>query len=240
MAIEEDEVPEHDGAAGVPSAELLDAVFKPVSESYYNDRVKSGGNARQRAQAAQSTVSLFVAGVIAAFSITALHDSATISRWAAAVAVCCWLASSVLYMRAVAAPLKDPIYDHRVKNQGDLVDTVLKHTIDEVRQIDRRQRLANVVAIAAIAATGVAFTTAVTMNVGPTTETGEIAVNPAYLATLRIICPSSGSTLRGDIETASVDQFFVVIQLAPAQCGGRAAQLYVPQDDVISLAAFGG
>jgi hypothetical protein len=46
--------------------------------------------------------------------------------------------------------------------------------------------------------------------------------------------------VRGDIAGNTVDQAFVVIRLAPAQCDGRAAQLYIPQDDVASLATFGG
>lgn len=232
---------EPDGRAAEKAREdLLAAVFKPVSESYYSERVKSGGNARLRAQAAQSTVSLFVGGIIAAFSITVLRDSPPVSRWFAAGAICCWLASSILYMRAVAAPLKDPIYEQRVANQSDLVDMVLMHATGEVRQIDRRQRLANLVATAAVVATGVAFATAVTVNATPATKTGQIGLDPAYLATLRTVCPGAGSALRGDIETDTVDKAHVLIKLAPAQCGGRAPRLYVPQAAVLSLVTFGG
>ncbi len=229
----------HEGT-GIPSEELLTAVFKPVSESYYAERVKSGGNARLRAQAAQSTVTLFIGGIIAAFSITALHDSPAISRWAAAVAICCWMASSVLYMRAVAGPLKDPIDELFVQDQTDLVNTVLKHATREVRQIDRRQFRANTVAIAAVVATAVAFSTAVTVNSTPGTKAGEIVIDSGYVATLGAVCPGSGNVLRGEIESDTVDKAHVLIELTPALCGGRATKLYVPQAAVASMAIFGG
>lgn len=222
------------------NADLLAAVFKPVSESYYTERVKSGGSARLRAQAAQSTVSLFVGGVIAAFSVTALRDGPPVSRWAAAVAVCCWLLSSALYMRAVAAPVKDPIYEQRAKDRNDLVDKVLEHTLGEVRQIDLRQKQANFVAMMAIVATCVAFVTAVTVVGGPLMKPGEAVVAPAYLASLRAACPGSSGVLIGSIESDTIDQAFVMIEVSAAQCGGRSAQIYVPQADVASLVTFGG
>lgn len=227
-------------SAGDTPKELLAAVFKPVSETYYAERVKSGGSARLRAQAAQSTVTLFIGGIIAAFSITALRDSPVFSRWAAAVAICCWMFSSVLYMRAVAGPLKDPIGELFVQNQTDLVNTVLKHATREVRQVDRRQFHANVVAVVAVVATAVAFSTAVILGGAPETNSGEVVVNSGYVATLAAVCPGSGSALHGKIESDTIDKAHILIELSPAQCGGRAVKLYVPQAVVASVLIFGG
>src|SRR4051812_16127564 len=92
--------PEH---SGVDERErVLDTVLGPASEAYYSERVRSGSEARVRAQAAQSTITLFAGGVVAALTFTELADRSLATRWAGVLAVALWLLAAVLYLRAVA------------------------------------------------------------------------------------------------------------------------------------------
>jgi hypothetical protein len=232
---------EHAAAAKTSEREqLLDSLFGPISESYYQDRVRSGAAARLRIQAAQSTLSLFVGGLVATFTFASLQATTALTKWIAVIAVCMWLACTTLYIRAVTNVVYNPLAQKRVKNREDLVNAVLEIARHEAEQVDRLHRRATLTVGLALVVTAAAFASAVLLPAHSATENGEIVVAPSFAASVAQTCGASSVRLEGAIETATVDEDFVAIDVPAGACTDHAVTMYVPKSSIVSLIVGGG
>ncbi|MFF2779983.1 hypothetical protein ACFVU3_34405 [Streptomyces sp. NPDC058052] len=234
--------PPSDGSLADERERVLDAVLGPASEAYYAERVRSGSGARARAQAAQSTVTLFAGGIVAALTFTQLADRPVITQWAGVAAVALWLLAAVLYLRAVAQPVGALAGPSHARDRLDLLNAVLKRADDEAAQVDRRQKHANRVVVAALAVT--VLTVGLAAVLGPKEEnaSGSIVVSPAYATTLRTVCALKGERLTGSIDTSSLAKPFVSITVAGKECGnaaGKEIKLVIPKSAVQAIAMEG-
>ncbi|MFK0172373.1 hypothetical protein ACIQU5_26595 [Streptomyces sp. NPDC090306] len=220
---------------------VLDAVLGPATEAYYSERVRSGSGARIRAQAAQSTVTLFAGGIVAALTFTQLADSPPVTRWAGVAAVALWLLSAVLYLRAVAQPVSSLASGDRARDRLDLLDKVLRRADYEASQVDRRQRHANVAVCAALVASVVTF--ALATFVEPETETarGVVVVSPSFAEQSRALCPRAAARIAGRIDEASVGSPFLRVTVSGRECGPGSTdiQLVIPRAAVLAIALKG-
>jgi hypothetical protein len=213
---------------------LIDAVIGPTSEAYYSDRVRASGAARVRAQAAQSTITVFLGGLVGAFTITALTDRPILLRIAGFVAVVLWICAGLLYLRAVALPVETTVQTTHVKDRLALIDHVLKKADGEARQIDRRQRAANGVVMAAAVTTLTAFGFFL-FGGGDSGQAGSVMVSPAYVTTLRSLCPRLTGVLTGSVRTDSLASQFVQIKMSDPSCATKQITLQIPRADVTAV-----
>ncbi|MCQ4210302.1 hypothetical protein [Streptomyces longispororuber] len=223
---EQQERPEYD--------QILDSVFTSVSETYYSQLIQSVSIARGRAQAAQSTITLFAGGLMAALSVTTLADRSRPTQWLGIASVALWLVTALLYLRAVASPVPE-LWDRKVTTRQQLLNTVIAKVRGEAQTIDRRQRCANRAAAAAVVLSIATF--AATVLVDPVRETAEgtVVVDSSYAPALRALC-SKGTAAAGRIDGSilkkSLTTSFVEIVPAGDVCGPQHPTLYVPRGKV--------
>ena len=220
---------------------VLEAVLGPASEAYYAERVRSGSGARLRAQAAQSTVTLFAGGIVAALTFTQLDNRPEITRWAGVVAVALWLGAAVLYLRAVALPVSALAGPSHAKDRLDLLNAVLKRADDEAAQIDRRQRCANWVVVAALIASLVTVVLATVLGPEEETAAGSVLLSPSYAKSVRTLCDLTKDKVAGRIDTGSLTAQFVHITVEASQCGRATGttELVVPKAAIRAITMEG-
>ncbi|MER7394536.1 hypothetical protein ABT381_03330 [Streptomyces sp. NPDC000151] len=220
---------------------VLDAVLGPASEAYYADRVRSGSEARVRAQSAQSTVTLFAGGIVAALTFTQLADRSLLTRWAGVVAVALWLSAAVLYLRAVAQPVTKLAGPSHARDRLDLLNALLQRADDEAAQVDKRQRHANRVVVAALCLSVV--TVGLAAVSGPEKELvpGSVLLTPSYAKSARTVCDLKGQRIVGRIDKGSLGKPFVRVAVSAKECGSgtAATELMVPRKAVRAIAVEG-
>ncbi|WP_284433798.1 hypothetical protein [Streptomyces sp. TUS-ST3] len=204
---------------------VLEAVLGPASEAYYSERVRSGSGARLRAQAAQSTVTLFAGGIVAALTFTQLDDRPEITRWVGVAAVALWLLAAVMYLRAVAQPVSALAGPSHARDRLDLLNAVLKRADDEATQIDRRQRHANRVVITALIASLGTIVLATVLGAEEKTISGSVLLSPSYATTVRSLCDLTGDRIAGRIDEASLSASFVRVTVTGKSCGGKTGEV---------------
>ncbi len=216
---------------------MLEAVLGPASEAYYAERVRSGSGARLRAQAAQSTVTLFAGGIVAALTFTQLDDRPEITRWAGVGAVALWLLAAVMYLRAVAQPVSALAGPSHARDRLDLLNAVLKRADDEAAQIDRRQRHANRVVIAALIVSLVTVVLATVLGPEEKLVSGSVLFSPSYAKSARSLCDLTGDRIAGRIDKASLSASFVRITVSAKDCGSGTGEteLAVPRAAVRAI-----
>ncbi|MFE0633247.1 hypothetical protein ACFW3D_40760 [Streptomyces sp. NPDC058864] len=221
---------------------VLDAVLGPASEAYYAERVRSGSGARARAQAAQSSVTLFAGGIVAALTFTQLADRPLSTQLAGVGAVALWLSAAVLYLRAVAQPVGALAGPSHARDRLDLLNAVLKRADDEAAQVDKRQKHANRVVTGALAVS--VLTVGLAALGGPKEEktSGSVVISPAYAKSLRNLCTMKNERITGQIDKNSLGAPFVSITVASKQCGGATdteTELVIPKSAIQAIAMEG-
>ncbi|MEV7415941.1 hypothetical protein [Streptomyces sp. NPDC089919] len=222
---------------------MLDTVLGPVSEAYYAERVRSGSGARARAQAAQSTVTLFAGGIVAALTFTQLADRPLSTQVVGVGAVAMWLFAAVLYLRAVAQPVGALAGPSHARDRLDLLNAVLKRADDEAAQVDKRQKHANWVVMGALAVS--VLTIGLAAIGGPKEEkaSGSVVVSPAYVQSVRALCAKKGGqVIGGQIDKASLGSPFLSITVTSEECGGKKGEeteLVIPKSAIQAIAMEG-
>ncbi|MEU5559130.1 hypothetical protein AB0H47_23820 [Streptomyces globisporus] len=236
MAVEQD-IASHPDTARERAEydQVLDAVVTSVSEAYYSQLVQAVSVARGRAQAAQSTVTLFAGGLMAALSVTALTDRPLVIQWLGIVSVGLWLVSALLYLRAVASPIPETLDRLKVATRQQLLNEVIDKVRQEARTIDHRQRRSNGVAAVAVALSLITFGLAVLTSPVRETADGTVLVNPSYAPVLRAACSQKAAAtggVEGKIVKNSLGTSFVEIEPARGVCQSPDSTLHVPRNQV--------
>ena len=213
----------------------LDVVSTTVAETYYAQQVQAVSAARGRAQAAQSTVTLFAGGLVAALSVATLSERAWWTQALAVVAVAVWLAAAWCYLWAVASPIKDGQPRPRAEERQVLVNRVLAKVEKEAEKVDSWQHRANLAAGVAAVLSLVTF--AATIATDPVRETadGILVVDSSYRSALTAVCSAKSARaelLSGRIVKSSLAASFVEIKPAKKVCTTPDTTLYIPQSKV--------
>jgi len=213
--------------------ELLDSVLKAVVDAYYPDRVRSGAVARSRAQAAQSIVTVFAGGVVGTFTITTLSTAPTWVRVVGIVAVTLWFLAALGYVTAVANPTPPPTGPNDAEDARSLINTVLERARDEAATIDRRQRKAHVLVVAALVATGLAFAFGLLLDKSKFV-TGKVLLNGASATSLLPSCVGSGPVVEGEVDLNTLSDQFVVVRVSNCESNPQSL-LRLPRSDVKAI-----
>ncbi|MFF2863848.1 hypothetical protein ACFVSX_28680 [Streptomyces rubiginosohelvolus] len=213
----------------------LEVVTTTVAETYYAQQVQAVSAARGRAQAAQSTVTLFAGGLMAALSVATLTDRAWWTQATAILAVATWLVAAWCYLWAVASPIKEPSSQSRTEDPQVLVNRVLDKVEKAAKKVDLRQAWGN--RAAAVAVTLSLATFAMTVVTDPLRDTapGAVVVDPSYRSVLEELCgPAAGRSrlVGGDIDKSSLKSQFVEIRLARGTCTRSQDTLQIPRGKV--------
>ncbi|BAJ28064.1 MULTISPECIES: hypothetical protein [Kitasatospora] len=214
---------------------VIDAVVGPAGEAYYSDRVRSGSAARVRAQAAQSTITLFAGGLVATLTFTALADRPVITQVSGIVAVSLWMVAAVMYLRAVALPVPALAWGGGVTSRLNLIEMVLEKADQEAAHVDRRQRGANAIAVLALIAS--AITVALGVLVGPAENSanGTVAVSQSYNNVLQELCGLSGNKVSGRIDISSLNSQFIKVEVSIGHCADGSTTLRIPKSEVTAI-----
>ncbi|MGW4812185.1 hypothetical protein ACWEPB_11130 [Kitasatospora cineracea] len=213
----------------------LEVVTTTVAQTYYAQQVQAVSTARGRAQAAQSTVTLFAGGLMAALSAATLTDRAWWTQATAILAVATWLVAAWCYLWAIASPIKEPSSQSRTDDPQVLVNRVLDKVEKAARKVDQRQAWGN--RVAAVAVTLSLATFAMTIATDPLQDTapGAVVVDPSYRSVLEELCGPAAIQSRliaGDIAKDSLKSQFLEIRLPRGTCAGSQETLQIPRDKV--------
>ncbi|MEU9577573.1 hypothetical protein [Streptomyces chilikensis] len=216
----------------------LEVVSTAVAETYYAQQVQAVSSARGRAQAAQSTVTLFAGGLMAALSVATLTDRAWWTQATAILAVAAWLVAAWCYLWAVASPIKEPSTQSRTEDRQVLVNRVLDKVEKEAEKVDMRQAWGN--RAAAVAVTLSLATFAMTIITDPVRKTalGAVVVDSSYRSVLKELCGPAADWSRpvsGYINEESLKGQFVEIRLGRGTCTGSQDTLQIPRGKVNGL-----
>ncbi|MFF4904933.1 hypothetical protein ACFY2T_08715 [Streptomyces sp. NPDC001260] len=213
----------------------LDVVSATVAETYYAQQVQAVSAARGRAQAAQSTVTLFAGGLVAALSVATLTDRAWWTQALAVFAVAFWLVAAWCYLWAVSSPIKDDQPRTRVEERQVLVNRVLAKVEKEAEKVDSWQHRANLAAGIAVLLSLITFAATIVTNPVQETADGALMVDTSYRPALKAMCSAESARaelVSGRIVKSSLATPFVEIKPAEKVCTTPGVTLFIPRSKV--------
>ncbi|MGW3486289.1 hypothetical protein [Streptomyces sp. NPDC001054] len=202
-----------------------------VAETYYSQQVQAVSVARGRAQAAQSTVTLFAGGLMAALSVTTLAERTWWTQALAIGAVALWLVAAWLYLWAVASPIPEDPKD-RASNRQELVNKVFDKVRAEAKKIDGRQRCANWTAAGAVVLSLSTFAVSIVTDPVQKVVSGTLVVDSGYRSALGALCSkktADAGLVSGEIVKDSLKAQFVEIRPDKGVCTTQGTTLQVPR-----------
>ncbi|WP_437086207.1 hypothetical protein [Streptomyces sp. enrichment culture] len=205
-----------------------------VAETYYSQQVQAVSVARGRAQAAQSTVTLFAGGLMAALSVTTLAERTWWTQALAIAAVTLWLVAAWLYLWAVASPIPEDPKDRAI-NRQELVNKVFEKVRSEAEKIDWRQRCANWTAFGAVVLSLATFAVSIVTDPVQKAVPGTVVIDSGYRSALRALCSEEAADkglVSGKIVKGSLAAQFVEIKPDKGVCAVPGMTLHVPRSKV--------
>lgn len=108
-----------------------------IINAYYADAIKSGTEARYRAQSTQAAMTVVAAGSFAALILAAPADLPTAARISALGAVVSWLISSIFFAAAIGqSPKRGRVSE---STPSDLAKEVLSRAAEDRDRVDNRR-----------------------------------------------------------------------------------------------------
>ncbi|MFI7613811.1 hypothetical protein ACIBP6_21535 [Nonomuraea terrae] len=224
----------------VPGSEdrsaLLDKVVDAVGDAYYSDRVRSGTSARTRAQTAQSTITLFAGGLVAALTFTALASHPLLTRIIGVTAVVLWLCAAMMYVWAISLPVNQLVKIRDATDVEDFVAKVLQKSDIETEEVDKRQRWATRTTAAALALSALTFGLAVLVGPAEKVVSGVVIVEQKQLASVAGACRFvPQNAIEGRIKEATINAAFVEIAVKRGTCAPGVTVLRIPRTSIKTI-----
>ncbi|MGK5551624.1 hypothetical protein ACSNOI_08410 [Actinomadura kijaniata] len=215
---------------------LLNTVVDAISEAYYSERVRSGNSARTRAQTAQSTITLFAGGLIAALTFAALASHPLLTRAASVAAVSAWLLAAVLYVWAIASPVRQLVKIREATDIDDFVEKVLQKADIETYEVDKRQAWATKAAVAALVLSVLTFALAVILGPEEKATPGVVVLDQKSPASIVGTCQlSPQNVISGTIKETTLNAPFVAISVKRGTCASGVTVLRIPRSSVRAI-----
>ncbi|HKE98660.1 MAG TPA: hypothetical protein VKG45_07000 [Actinomycetes bacterium] len=205
------------------AAEVRDAIVA----AYYQRVTALADAARSRAQSAYATASAFAGSFLAGGLLLARERVGPAVTVLGLAATACWALAAALYVHAVAAPVSRPPTSQ--PDADAFVGAVLEQVSSERSAVDRRQRRANLVAVAAILLSLVT----VAVRLAPASwgrDRGEVVLSDEGVRAVQALCPGTGRTVAGEVDLAGPSGEYVTVR--PDACQGRRVELRIPRDQV--------
>jgi hypothetical protein len=206
-------------------------VSKAIMDAYYPRVVALGDAARARAQSAYAIASAVTGVLVVAVITTKAELAGQVVRWAGLLALVLWLLAAAAYIRAVATPVEEPATT-AVTTASQLTQAVMTAARKERGEVDGRQRTANMLALAALLATVVAFAALLFWPAEASQPRGTLRLSVAGLAAVKAVCPDATRSLPGQVVRSSIGTDFIVVNADSNICGGKPVQILVPKAQV--------
>ena len=152
-------------------------------------------------------------------------------RWAGLIALVLWLLAAAAYIRAVATSVDEPATT-TATTTTEFTHAVMTAARSERNKVDDRQRNANVLALAAMLSTAVAFAALLFWPAEANQPRGTLRLTVAGLAAVQAVCPGVARSLPGQVVRSSIGTDFVAVNVGSKICGGKSVQIQVPKAQV--------
>lgn len=210
---------------------VADEVTKEVIDAYYPRVVALGDAARARAQSAYAIASAVTGVLVIAVITTKAELAGPVVQWAGLCALVLWLLAAATYIYAVATPVKKPDTT-AVTTASDLADKVIENARNERKDVDDRQRIANVLALLAMLSTAFAFAALLFWPAEASQPQGTLRLTAAGLEAVQAVCPGATRSLPGQVVRSSISTDFFAVNVGSNICGGKSVQIQVPKAQV--------
>ncbi|MFI6788879.1 hypothetical protein ACIBG4_16280 [Nonomuraea sp. NPDC050383] len=215
---------------------MLDKVVDAVGGAYYSERVRSGSSARTRAQTAQSTITLFAGGLVAALTFTALASHPLVTRAVGVAAVGLWLCAAMMYVWAISLPVHQLVKIREATDVDDFVAKVLQKADIETEEIDERQKWATRMAAGALGLSALTFGLAVLVGPAEKTVPGVVIVEQKDLMSMAGACRfPPHNAIEGTIKEATLTTAFVEIAVKRDTCAPGVTILRIPRASIKTI-----
>jgi hypothetical protein len=212
-----------------------------VAQAFYTRELSLPEIARSRAQAGFTISTVIAGGLIAAGLLSQLSLQSPWLLSVGALTVLLWLGTSVLFLWAIAVPVKLN-REEGFKGEADFVQVVLSSSKKNHGEIVRRSRLAVYCAVAALLAT---FATVVLIPLAPRldsrTAAADVVLNEWGLRLVSGTCPHAVISMKPPTVIAYVDPKALTadpisLRLGAGQCGGVSDEsIDLPQQDIQAI-----
>jgi hypothetical protein len=213
----------------------IDPVTSAIVDAYYPWVLSLPDTARSRAQAAYGVASAIAAVLVALGIFGKLGERPLAVQALGLLALCAWLSTALLFMRAVSASVeKTEVTEYRDANA--FAAAVVNASQRERMNIDNRLKPALGAAVAAAVITVIALGAIV--RVPATVQSVAATVNLSKAGQQRVaaICGRPLRTVQGRLREASLRERFITITVDPAGCQGQRVRLHLRAEDVVGVA----
>jgi len=204
-------------------------VVEAVGAAYYARAISAPDLARVRAQSGFAIASFLAGGLAGAVVLSSANVIPVPVRAAASIALAAWVLSAVLYAHAVSEPIQ--LATSQQPDDEAFVQTVLNNSANERDKVDRRRRWGYWVSAAAAIAT--ALTALLSLLSGENSKDATVLLTPRGNEAIRLGCGATVLTVRGALDTASIEKNFVKLRLQSPECKGR--EVGISRSDVIQI-----
>lgn len=223
------------GTAGgaTPPRKYEASVSNAIISAYYPRVAAAADAVRSRAQGASAIASVIAGGLLGAGLVANLPEAPRSVQVLGGATLVAWLLTSVLYIRAVAAPVRSLVGTQL--GSDAFVDAVLDNARAERRAIEQRQGWARWASFLAMALTAA---TALGLLLGPEPDRvpATLSLSSAGADALGGLCSGRPTLISGMVEVASLDSRFVVVEAAAGRCQARAVELRISSEQVVGVA----
>lgn len=187
-----------------PAPRVSPDVLKAVIAAYYPDAIAGANQARTRAAAAQSISTLLVGTIVGLLSVSGFGEWDGITKAIALLSAIAWAVVSILFLRAVAAPVKMPNPHPPIDSDDEVVRVILQRAKSARDEVDRRQALAGKALYVALSITLVTGLLASVRAPSEDWSGAVLTVSPEQVSALSLKCPSVTSRIIGEVNTSTL------------------------------------
>jgi hypothetical protein len=210
-------------------------VLTAIVNAYYPRVLASAEAARTRAQSAYAIASAIAGALVIALITSKSQTASTAAKVLGIVALAAWLAATMLYIWAVAAPLQS-----QPAASTENADSFVTKALDDVErqriEVDHLQLAANLTAILAMVLTTAAFSFLFfdTSAADPRSP-GTLVLTPQGLHAVKQVCPGATRTLTGLVDRTTLEGHFVSLSPNRNTCPAELGSLRISREQVIAV-----
>jgi hypothetical protein len=221
------------GSGSVASSKYAESVSNAIIEAYYPRATAAADAARSRAQGAFAITSAIAGSLLGVRLFGDLTILSDLVKRTGSAALLCWLLTAVLYLRAVATPVRT--VRTTLQDRDSFVDAVLDDARAERDVIDRRQTWATRAGLVAMGLTILAVVMALLRPDAQRLVPATVSLSSAGVATVEQVCASKQKVVEGSVDVASLGSHFVTIKTTPGKCQESTVELRIPSEQVTGI-----
>jgi hypothetical protein len=214
-----------------------------VAQAFYARQINLPEIARSRAQAGFGVATLLATGLIAAGILSEFPSLSLLVQISGIVTVSLWVLASIIFLWAIAIPVKVDEREQGEQRESVFVSTTLNDSLDLYDKITWRSKVAALAAIAAIVLSLISFVLVVTVpRPDPRNTAADVVLTGGAFRLVSDACPRAVISMKppaviADINPNSLNASRISLRLGPAQCRGVSNEsIDLPRADILAIA----